>query len=140
MLKPVISKYIFIFEILLIAVPLTGLFGYWLVLLTHLTLTGISQVGVMVYLQSLLVTACITAFYILAYKFLRYGSSGLFKAPAFAWSFLMIGILYSLLGIFPYVISLFGMFGLPLILPSIHLLLENRHYQPEPFIVTTQGR
>jgi hypothetical protein len=135
------SKKIFMIELIVLALPITALFAYYgfiAVFISFQSSTSWSPVNTIG--PIFLVGSCLYAFWNLAFIFIRHGAGAVAKQNGFIWAFLIIGIIYSVLGILPVVATLtgngslviffsflrFGSFGLLLVPPALHLLKEYK--------------
>ena len=140
-MKEKISKNIFASELILIVFPLTALWVYGGSLAVYVAVLGKTEYGLVSSLMSaLIVTLSLASLWFLGLVFLRKGSAILFKQNGFLWGFLGIGLLYCFGGLI-FLLSMvykehsisetlqffrFGVFGLPLAIPLLHLFLESR--------------
>lgn len=128
------SRILFALESVILSLPLTALFVFGVPTIVHVSIHDLSAWNPFFSVAQIIIAGvCLTAFWILSYRFLRYGSTALGQTHRAIWILVYCGIVFSVLGA-PSFVSLdlggnyfrFGAFGLALFPPVLHLLIEAR--------------
>lgn len=144
------SRQLLAAQLVLIAAPLTILFLYGGALMVAVAVGGLTEWNPAANVaQVLLVFVCLLSFWVLSIRFLINGRRGLTTSNGFLWSFMIIGVIYALLGTLflaawfagssiANALAFFrlGVFGLPLIPAVVQLLLEERSASSGPVVAS----
>lgn len=135
------SKKLLVVEIVLFLAPTTGLGLYSTILLAESLISKIPGYGKASTLGAIvIISLSLISVWILAITFIKGNADSLGEKNGFIWSFLFIGVLYTLIGFIVFIIymlghheillliSMFqlGAFGILALIPAIPLFLESR--------------
>ncbi len=136
-MRPSISKKLFLVELLVLLLPSSVLFLYG-AFYALIGAAGGSYSFAGTITTLVIVSLSLFSIWYLGLYFLRKGSENLINQNSFIWGFLIIGCIYSVIGLFFLAaiyfnqtamaailqIFRFGTFGIFLLIPAIHLYLE----------------